>query len=129
MSYKRLTPCILIDGGKAVRWFDDKTVIAEDVVELARQYSEHGADELLIFDLSNSDEEHDMTIDLMKKINRVIGIPMVVGGNISRQEDVKKNSICGCKTCNVKYVKTNICRIIKRSVTAVWQTSYCCIYE
>ena len=86
MSYKRLTPCILIDGGKAVRWFDDKTVIAEDVVELARQYSEHGADELLIFDLSNSDEEHDMTIDLMKKINRVIGIPMVVGGNISRQE-------------------------------------------
>ena len=50
MSYKRLTPCILIDGGKAVRWFDDKTVIAEDVVELARQYSEHGADELLIFD-------------------------------------------------------------------------------
>ena len=105
MSYKRLTPCILIDGGKAVRWFDDKTVIAEDVVELARQYSEHGADELLIFDLSNLDEEHDMTIDLMKKINRVIGIPMVVGGNISRQED------------------------IKRSVTAVWQTSYCCIYE
>mgnify|MGYP000594544774 CR=1 FL=1 len=81
----------MIDGGKAVRWFDDKTVIAEDVVELARQYSEHGADELLIFDLSNSDEEHDMTIDLMKKINRVIGIH---GGRrkYSRQEDVKKNS-------------------------------------
>lgn len=97
MSYKRLTPCILIDRGKAVRWFDDKTVIAEDVVDLARRYSEHGADELLIFDLSNSDEDHDLTIDLMKKINRVIGIPMVAGGNICRQEDVKKILYAGAK--------------------------------
>ena len=23
MSYKRLTPCIFIDGGKAVQWFDE----------------------------------------------------------------------------------------------------------
>mgnify|MGYP002627789049 CR=1 FL=1 len=113
MSYKRLTPCILIDGGKAVRWFDDKTVIAEDVVELARQYSEHGADELLIFDLSNLDEEHDMTIDLMKKINRVIGIPMVVGGNISRQEDVKKILYAGAKRAMLNMSKPVSVELLK----------------
>ena len=27
MSYKRLTPCIFIDGGKAVQWFDDRTLL------------------------------------------------------------------------------------------------------
>ena len=37
MSYKRLTPCIFIAGGKAVRWFDDRTVLTEDVIALAKQ--------------------------------------------------------------------------------------------
>lgn len=45
--YKRLTPCIFIERGKAVQWFDDRTVIADDVMELARHYNERGADELL----------------------------------------------------------------------------------
>ena len=53
MSYKRLTPCILIENGKAVKWFDDRTVIADDVVSLAKHYGERGADELIVFDLSN----------------------------------------------------------------------------
>ena len=59
MSYKRLIPCIFIAGGKAVKWFDDDTVMTDDVVGLAKYYSDHGADELLVFDLSDSDEEHD----------------------------------------------------------------------
>ncbi len=113
MSYKRLTPCILIDGGKAVRWFDGRTVIAEDVVELARRYSEHGADELLIFDMSKSDEEHDLAIDLMKKINRVIGIPMVAGGNISRQEDVKKILYAGAKRAMLNMSKPVSVELLK----------------
>ena len=89
MSYKRVIPCIFIDSGKAVRWYDDRTVISKDVVSLARYYSENGADELLVFDLSESDEDHEEAINLMRKINRVIRIPMVAGGNIKRQEDVK----------------------------------------
>ena len=38
-SYKRLIPCILIAGGKAVKWFDDKTVVSDDVISLAKYYS------------------------------------------------------------------------------------------
>ena len=90
MSYKRLTPCVFIYKGKAVRWFDDKEVLSEDVVGLAKYYSDRGADELIVFDLSDSDEEHEESINLMRKINRVIRIPMIAGGNIKRQEDVKK---------------------------------------
>ena len=64
MSYKRLIPCIFnLAGGKAVKWFDDDTVMTDDVVGLAKYYSDHGADELLVFDLSDSDEEHDEAID------------------------------------------------------------------
>lgn len=105
MSYKRLTPCILIDAGKAVQWFDDRTVISEDVVALAKHYSEQGADELIVFDLSNSDEEHEEAIDLMRKINRVISIPMVAGGNIRRLEDVKKYLYAGAKRAILNFSK------------------------
>ena len=105
MSYKRLTPCIFIDGGKAVKWFDDSTVLSNDVVGLAKQYSDRGADELIVFDLSDSDEEHDEAIDLIKKINRVISIPMIAGGNIRRTEDVKKILYAGAKRAILNFSK------------------------
>lgn len=105
MSYKRLTPCIFIDGGKAVKWFDNREVIEEDVVTLAKHYGEMGADELILFDLSTTDEDHEESIGLMKKINRVISIPMVAGGNIRRQEDVKKILYAGAKRAMLNFSK------------------------
>ena len=105
MSYKRLTPCIFIDHGKAVKWFDNATVLSEDVVTLAKQYCDRGADELIVFDLSVSDEEHDEAIDLIKRINRVISIPMIAGGNIRRSEDVKKILYAGAKRAILNFSK------------------------
>lgn len=113
MSYKRVIPCIFIYSGKAVKWFDDRTVLSEDVLSLARYYSEHGADELLVFDLSESDEEHDEAIDLMKKINRIIRIPMVAGGNIKRQEDVKKILYAGAKRAMLNFSKSDNQKLIE----------------
>ncbi len=97
MTYKKIIPCIFIREGKAVKWFDDLQVISDDVVALAKQYDESGADELMVFDLSATDKEHDHAIDLMKKINRIVRIPMSAGGNIRRQEDVKKILYAGAK--------------------------------
>ena len=113
MSYKRLIPCIFIDGGKAVKWFNDRTVISEDVIGLAKYYSDHGADELLVLDLSDSDEEHEEAIDLMRRINRVIRIPMVAGGNIKRQEDIKKILYSGAKRAMVNFSKPDSTKLIE----------------
>ncbi|MCB6202871.1 bifunctional phosphoribosyl-AMP cyclohydrolase/phosphoribosyl-ATP diphosphatase HisIE [Extibacter muris] len=112
MSYKRLIPCIFIRGGKAVKWFTDETVLADDVIGLAKYYSDHGADELLVFDLSDADEEHDEAIDLMKRMNRVIRIPMVAGGNIRRQEDIKKILYAGAKRAMLNFSKTDSVKLI-----------------
>ena len=90
MSYKRLIPSIFIYQGKAIKWFDDKKVLSDNVITLARQYSDQGADGLLIFDLSDTDEDHDEAIDLIKKIHRKVSIPIIAGGNIKKLEDVKK---------------------------------------
>lgn len=105
MSYKRLTPCIFINGGKAVTWFDDDTVLAEDVVTLSKHYCEKGADELIVFDLSDTDEEHEESINLIRKISRVISVPMIAGGNIRRSEDVKKFLYAGAKRAVLNFSK------------------------
>lgn len=115
MSYKRLIPCIFIHKGKAVKWFDNMEVVSGDVIKLAKQYSDHGADELLVFDLSNSDQDHDEAIDLMKKINRVIHIPMVAGGNIKRQEDVKKILYTGAKRAMLNFSKPDSHALIEEA--------------
>lgn len=115
MSYKRVIPCIFIDSGKAVKWFDDKTVLSEDVVALAKSYSDYGADELIVFDLSETDEGHEDTIGLLKRINRVIRIPMVAGGNIKRQEDVKKILYSGAKRAILNFTKGDSVKLIEEA--------------
>lgn len=117
MSYKRLTPCILIEKGKAVRWFDDRTVIAEDVVSLAKCYGERGADELLVFDLSDNEQDHEESIGLIKKINRVISIPMTAGGNIRRLEDVKKILYAGAKRAMLNLGKTESPQLLEEAAS------------
>ena len=112
-NYKKLIPCIFIQQGKAVKWFDKREVVADDVVELAQKYSESGADELLVFDMSDSDAEHDLAIDLMKKINRAIRIPMTAGGNIKRQEDAKKILYAGAKKVILNMSKTSGVELIE----------------
>ena len=105
-TYQRIIPCIFIKQGNAVKGFDVTEVICEDVVELAKAYSESGAYELCVFDLSDSDVEHDLSIDIMKKINRVIHIPMIAGGNVKRLEDVKKMLYAGAKKAVVDLVNS-----------------------
>lgn len=117
-DYKKLIPCIFIARGMAVKWFDNYEVLSEDVVALAESYSESGADELLVLDLSTGDEEHDLAIDLMKKINRAIRIPMIAGGNVKRLEDVKKILYAGAKRAIVNFSKEGyielLCEASKR---------------
>lgn len=105
MNYKRLIPCIFIYQGKAVKWFDNFEVLSDNVVELAETYSSHGADELLVFDLSKTDEERSLAIELMKQINHVIRIPMVAGGGIKCREDIEKILYTGVKRVLLNFSK------------------------
>lgn len=105
MKYKKVVSCIYLYQGKAVKNLRDKTVISEDPVELARKYSNYGADELLIFDFSTGDEEHEEALGMIKEIGRQIDIPMIGAGNIKRLEDVKKLIYAGCKKAALNFAK------------------------
>ena len=107
MSYKRFIPCIFIKNGKAVTWFDDMEVLSDNVYKLAKNYCENGADELIVFDLSDTDDEHEEAVDIIKKINHNLHIPISVGGNVKRLEDVKKYLYAGAKKAILNGAKSH----------------------
>ncbi len=72
---------------------------------LARYYSENGAEEILVFDHSDSDEEHEASLGLLKEICRASEIPVKAGGHICRLEDVKKILYAGCNKVILNYAK------------------------
>ena len=97
MGKFRVIPSIYLYNGKVVDK-DTKEIMGDgDAVELATLYNNKGADELLVFDYSSTDSEHDANIGTMIKIQDAVDIQMIVGGNVNRLEDVKKYLYTGAK--------------------------------
>jgi cyclase len=91
MLTKRIFPCLDIKNGrtvKGVNFVDLKD--AGDPVELAKKYSEEGADELVFLDISATEERRKTLLDLVRKVAETINIPFTVGGGISSVEDVSR---------------------------------------
>lgn len=89
MLTKRIIPCLDIKNGrtvKGVNFVDLKD--AGDPVELANKYAETGADELVLLDISATEERRATLIDLVRKVAAAINIPFTVGGGISSVADV-----------------------------------------
>ena len=88
MLRKLITP-IYLRGGKAVVSLTDASVFGDgDAVRLAEDSSNRGADILMIFDQSDSDEEHEICLTLMRKMARLSDAQMWGAGNVKRVEDV-----------------------------------------
>lgn len=103
--YKKFVPCIFLYQTNAVKSFSDRTVISMNAGELARFYSDNHADELLVFDLSVTDHEHEENLDVIKHICNVVEVPVIGAGNVKRMEDVKKLLYAGCKKAALNYSK------------------------
>lgn len=91
MLAKRIIPCLDIKDGqtvKGVNFVNLKQV--GDPVELARTYSEQGADELVFLDITASFEGRKTFTDLVKRIAANISIPFTVGGGIHELSDVER---------------------------------------
>lgn len=89
MLTKRIIPCLDIKDGRTVKGVNFVSLRdAGDPVELAAQYAQQGADELVFLDISATNEERKTFASLVKDIARHINIPFTVGGGISSVADV-----------------------------------------
>jgi len=89
MFTKRIIPCLDIKDGRTVKGVNFVNLRdAGDPVELAKFYTENGADELVFLDISATEEKRKTLINLVLKVAEQVNIPFTVGGGISSVEDV-----------------------------------------
>ncbi len=89
MVAKRIIPCLDIDNNRTVKGVNFLNLIdAGDPVELAKIYSDEGADELVFLDITATKDKRKTLSKLAKKISENINIPFTVGGGIKSLDDV-----------------------------------------
>ena len=91
MLAKRIIPCLDVKDGMTVKGvnfvnFRD----AGDPVELGKQYSEQGADELVFLDITASHEGRKTFSEMVTKVAANLNIPFTVGGGINELSDVER---------------------------------------
>lgn len=90
MLAKRIIPCLDVKDGRTVKGVNFVDLRdAGDPVELAWQYSEQGADELVFLDIAATHEGRKTTIDLVKAVARQVNIPFTIGGGINEMKDAE----------------------------------------
>jgi imidazole glycerol-phosphate synthase subunit HisF len=97
MLTKRIIPCFDVLDGRVVKHvgFLENRRDAGDPVELAAKYSEEGADELVLLDISASEEGRLATHRVVKEVASQINIPLTVGGGVSTIDDVRALLLAG----------------------------------
>ncbi len=88
---KRIIACLDIKDGRTVKGINFENIRdAGDPVELAKFYSQQGADELVFLDITATIEKRKTLVELVKKLAYNINIPFTVGGGISSVENVSE---------------------------------------
>ena len=84
MLTKRIIPCLDIKDGRTVKGVNFLNLIdAGNPVKLAKQYAQHGADELVFLDISATLESRGTTLSMVKNIAAELDIPFTVGGGVN----------------------------------------------
>ena len=88
MSYKRVIPCLDMRDGRVVKGVNFVNIIdAGDPVEFARRYEQDGADELVLLDITATEEGRKTRVEIVRKVTSAISIPLAIGGGIASLED------------------------------------------
>ncbi len=90
MHYKRIIPCMDVDGGRVVkgtRFIDIRD--AGDPVELAAHYDATGADELIFLDITATSDKRATVVDLARRAADEVFVPFTIGGGVRELADAQ----------------------------------------
>ena len=91
MYAKRIIPCLDVKNGRVVKGVNFVNLRdAGDPVECAIEYDKKGADELVLLDITATNEGRGTMIDIVSRVANSIFIPFTVGGGIRTTEDFKE---------------------------------------
>lgn len=87
----RVIPCLDVDNGRVVKGVNfDNLRDAGDPVELAKRYSEAGADELTFLDVTASRQGRGTMLEAVRRTAEQVFIPLTVGGGVRSVDDVRE---------------------------------------
>ena len=102
MITKRIIPCLDVMYGRVVKGVNFAGL--QDVsspVELAKFYSECGADELVFYDITASSDGRRLFTDILCQTASQVFIPLTVGGGINTLDDFDRVLKCGADKVSV----------------------------
>ena len=102
MITKRIIPCLDVKDGRVVKGVNFKGL--QDVsspVELAKYYTQNGADELVFYDITASSDDRKLFTDILCETAKSVFIPLTVGGGINTVEDFDRVLKCGADKVSV----------------------------
>ena len=88
MLAKRIIPCLDVKDGRVVKGVNFVNIRdAGDPVELAKYYSDAGADEIVFLDITATHEDRKTVADVVERTAEQVFVPLTVGGGIRTLED------------------------------------------
>lgn len=102
MLAKRIVPCLDVKDGRTVKGTNFVGLRdAGDPSELAAKYCDEGADELVLLDISATNEQRKTFASLVRRVGAEINIPFTVGGGISTVDDIGALLDCGADKVSI----------------------------
>ena len=102
MITKRIIPCLDVKDGRVVKGVNYKGLAdVSSPVDLAKKYSDGGADELVFYDITASAEGRKLFTDILTEAASTVFIPLCVGGGISTAADFERVLKCGADKVSV----------------------------
>ena len=91
MLAKRINPCLDVRDGRVVKGVNFVNIRdAGDPVELARFYSDQGADEIVFLDITATSDGRATVADVVERTAEQVFVPLTVGGGIRTLEDFRQ---------------------------------------
>ena len=102
MVAKRIIPCLDVRDGKVTKGVQFlENVDVGDPVAMARYYYEQGADEIVFYDITASNERRGIMIEVVRAVARDIFIPFSVGGGLRTLEDMRAVLLAGAEKVSI----------------------------
>jgi imidazole glycerol-phosphate synthase subunit HisF len=102
MVAKRIIPCLDVRDGKVTKGVQFlENVDVGDPVAMARYYYEQGADEIVFYDITASNERRGIMLDVVRAVARDIFIPFSVGGGLRTLEDMRAVLLAGAEKVSI----------------------------
>jgi imidazole glycerol-phosphate synthase subunit HisF len=102
MLAKRIIPCLDVRDGKVTKGVQFLANIdVGDPVAMARYYYEQGADEIVFYDITASNERRAIMLEVVRAVAREIFIPFSVGGGLRTVEDMRAVLLAGAEKVSV----------------------------